>query len=161
VSLEAVLPGIAHLQNVHPVVVHAPLGLLPAATLVYLLAAATGRDQLAWTGLWLLVLGTLGAAASAATGLRAMEGVMVDPSVHEQLLDVHQDWMLTTTGLAVALTGWALVARPAPRRGRLLFGLGLVALVAVLTKGADYGGRMVYDYNAGGSACGQPIEFTR
>ena len=159
--LEALLPGVAHLQNVHPLVVHAPLGLLPAAALVYLLAAATGRESLAWTGLSLLVLGTLGAAASAATGLRAMEGVMVDPSVHEQLLDVHQDLMLTTTGLAVALTGWALVARPAPRRGRLLFALGLAALLVVMTKGADYGGRLVYDYNAGGNACGQPIEFTR
>jgi len=28
-------------------------------------------------------------------------------------------------------------------------------------KGADDGGRMVYDYNAGGQACGQPIEFTQ
>lgn len=159
--LDAILPGIAHLQNVHPVVVHVPLGLLPAAALLYLLAAATGRESLAWTGLWLLGLGTLGAAVSAATGLHAMEGVMVDPSVHERLLDVHQDWMLTTTGLAVALTGWALIARPAPRRGRLLFALGLVALLVVMTKGADYGARLVYDYNAGGDACGQPIEFTR
>ncbi len=159
--LEAILPGIAHLQNVHPVVVHLPIGLLPAAALVYLLAAATGREQLAWVGLWLLVLGTLGAATSAATGLRATEGVMVDPSVREQLLEVHEDLMLTTTGIAVVLTGWALVARPAPRRGRLLFALGLAALLAVMTKGAYYGGRLVYDYNAGGNACGQPIEFTR
>jgi len=27
--------------------------------------------------------------------------------------------------------------------------------------GADYGARMVYDYNAGGNACSQPIEFTK
>jgi len=37
----------------------------------------------------------------------------------------------------------------------------LFVLVATLTKGADYGARMVYDYNAGGDACGQPIDFTR
>ena len=43
----------------------------------------------------------------------------------------------------------------------LFFALGLLVLLAVMTKGADYGGRLVYDYNAGGSACGQPIEFTR
>jgi uncharacterized membrane protein len=159
--LEAILPGLAHLQNVHPVVVHVPLGLVPAAALLYLLAAVTGREPLAWTGLWLLGLGALGAVVAAATGLRAMEGVMVDPSVRERLLDVHEDWMLATTGLAVVLTGWALLARPAPRRGRLLFALGLAALLAVMTKGADYGGRLVYDYNAGGNACGQPIEFSR
>ena len=159
--LEAVLPGAEHLQNVHPLVVHFPLALLPAAALLYLLALFTGRESLAWTGLWLLTLGTLGGGVAAATGLYAMDGVMVDPSVHEQLLDVHQDWMLATTALAVTLTAWALVARPMPKRGRVLFAAGLLALLAVMTKGADYGGRLVYDYNAGGNACGQPIEFTR
>lgn len=34
-------------------------------------------------------------------------------------------------------------------------------VVALMAVGADYGARMVYDYNAGGSACPQPIEFTR
>jgi uncharacterized membrane protein len=159
--LEAVLPGVAHLQNIHPLVVHFPLALLPAAVLLYLLDAATGRESLAWTALWLLVLGTLGGAAAVATGLRAEDGVMVDPSVHQRLLDVHETWMLATAALAVVLTGWALLARPAPRRGRVLFAVGLLALLALLTKGADYGGRLVYDYNAGGGACGQPIEFNR
>jgi hypothetical protein len=37
----------------------------------------------------------------------------------------------------------------------------LLVVLAVMSHGADYGGRLVYDYNAGGSACGQPIEFTR
>lgn len=27
--------------------------------------------------------------------------------------------------------------------------------------GADYGAGMVYDYNAGGNACSQPIEFVK
>ena len=159
--LDALLPGAGHLQNLHPLVVHAPLALLPAAALLYLLAALARRDALAWTGLWLLALGTAGGGVAAATGLWAMGGVMVAPTVHERLLDVHERWMLATTALAVVLTAWALVARPAPRRGRLLFALGLLALLAVMTKGADFGGRLVYDYNAGGSACGQPIEFTR
>jgi len=47
-----------------------------------------------------------------------------------------------------------------PARGRLMFLAGLVAILAILTTGADHGGRLVYDYNAGGDACGQPIEFT-
>jgi hypothetical protein len=34
-------------------------------------------------------------------------------------------------------------------------------LLGVMSIGADYGARMVYDYNAGGSACSQPIEFTK
>jgi hypothetical protein len=31
----------------------------------------------------------------------------------------------------------------------------------VMTVGADYGVRMIYDYNVGGNACSLPIEFTR
>jgi hypothetical protein len=53
------------------------------------------------------------------------------------------------------------VGRPLPRRGRAVFLLLLLVLVAALIRGADFGGRMVYDYNAGGDACGQPIEFTK
>ena len=159
--LATILPGAAHLQNVHPLVVHFPLALLPAAALFYLLALLSGRESFAWTGLWLLGLGTLAGGVAVATGLYAMDGVMVDPTVHERLLDVHERWMLATAGVAVALSGWALVTRPMPRRGRMLFVVALGALLLVMTKGADYGGRLVYDYNAGGDACGQPIEFIR
>jgi len=34
-------------------------------------------------------------------------------------------------------------------------------MVTVMALGADFGARMVYDYNIGGDACPQPIEFTR
>ena len=159
--LGAILPGTQHLQNIHPLVVHGPLVLLPGAALLYLLAWLAGRDSLAWTALWVLSLGTATAAAAAATGLYAEEGVMVDPTVRERLLDPHEWWMLSTLGLSAALTVWALAGRPFPTRGRGAFVLLLFVLLAVMAHGADYGGRLVYDYNAGGSACGQPIEFTR
>jgi hypothetical protein len=29
----------------------------------------------------------------------------------------------------------------------------------IMSIGADYGARMVYDYNAGGRACPQPIDY--
>ena len=159
--LETLLPGAQRLQNVHPLLVHFPLALLPASALVYVLAWLAGRDAWAWTGLWLLVLGAVSAAAAATTGLHADEGVMVDPSVREQLLDPHRRLMLTTVGLSIALAAWAAAARPLPARGRGVFLTLLVVLLALMSRGADYGGRMVYDYNAGGNACPQPIEFTR
>jgi len=65
------------------------------------------------------------------------------------------------SSVSVALAAWALAARPWPARGRLVFLAVFVALLAMMSRGADYGGRMVYDYNAGGDACPQPIEFTR
>ena len=157
----AVLPGAQHLQNPHPLLVHFPIAFLTGAALLYFAAAATGRAMLAWTALWLLVLGTLSALAAVATGLYAEPGVMIAPSVRAELLVPHERLMLGTLGLAFALALWALVARPLPTRGTTLFLVLLLVLLVVLTKGADYGGRLVYDYNAGGNACGQPIDFTR
>ena len=154
------LPGVRHLQNIHPLLVHFPLAFLSGAALLYLLAWASGRESWGWTGFSLLVVGAVSAVAAAATGLYAAEGVMVARSVRDQLLIPHQRWMLTTTGLALSLAAWASAARPLPAKGRNAFLLLLVLLVAILVRGADYGGQMVYDYNAGGSACGQPIEFT-
>ena len=159
--LETLLPGAQHLQNLHPLVVHFPLALLPSAGLVYLLAWASDRESWAWTALWLLVLGTLSGAVAAGTGLYAEDGVMVDPSVRERLLEPHEWWMLATVALSAVATAWALWRRPFPPRARGVFVLLLLATLAVMTYGADHGGRMVYDYNAGGNACGQPIEFTK
>ena len=155
------LPGAQHLQNVHPLVVHFPIAFLTGAALVYFVSWMTGRESIAWTALWLLVLGAVAAAAAVATGLYAEPGVMVAPSVRTELLEPHEQLMLASLGLGSVLTLWAIAARPLPVRGRALFLVMLLVLLAVLTKGADYGGRMVFDYNAGGDACGQPIDFTR
>jgi uncharacterized membrane protein len=103
----------------------------------------------------------LGAAVSVATGLYAENGVMIAPSVRVALLENHERFMIASSVLAGALTLWALVKRPMPTRGRWAFLAALVLMCALVAKGADYGARMVYDYNAGGDACGQPIDFSR
>jgi uncharacterized membrane protein len=159
--LEQLLPGVHHLQNVHPVVVHFPIAFLVGAALFYGMAWVLGREALATTALWMLLLGTISAGIAVGTGLYAEEGVMVSHSVREHLLEPHEYLMLTTLGLSVLLAIWALVARPSPQKGRLFFILLFVGLLVVMTIGADHGARMVYDYNAGGNACPQPIEFTR
>ncbi|MFN8626082.1 MAG: DUF2231 domain-containing protein [Candidatus Binatia bacterium] len=159
--LEGLLPGALHLQNTHPLVVHFPVALLTSAALLYLLAWIAGRDEWAWPACWLLALGLLSAIAAVGTGLYAESGVMIARSVRSELLVPHKRFMLGTLGLALVLTFWAVTARPFPHRGRRIFVLLLLVLLGTLTKGADYGGRLVYDYNAGGNACGQPIDFTR
>lgn len=153
--------GVRHLQNIHPLVVHFPVAFLAGAALIYILAWCVGHDTWAWTGLWLLVLGTLSGAIAVGTGLYAEPGVMVARSVRTALLVPHKRVMLGTLGLSAAVTVWAALARPFPARGRRLFIVLLFVLFAGLTTGADYGARMVYDYNAGGDACGQPIDFTK
>jgi len=86
---------------------------------------------------------------------------MVSLSVREHLLEHHEQLMLATTGLSIILAVWAIIGRPFPKKRRAIFILLFVVLLVVMTWGADYGARMVYDYNAGGNACSQPIEFTK
>ena len=159
--LEAILPGVQHLQNIHPLLVHFPIAFLMGAALLFVLAWIFKHDRVAFAAFLLLLLGTLSAGGAVGTGLYAEDGVMVSRSVRGQLLDRHEDLMLTTLGLSVVLSVWAFVKRPFPRKGRVFFILLFFVLLGVMSIGADYGARMVYDYNAGGNACSQPIEFTK
>lgn len=159
--LETFLPGVQHLQNIHPLVVHFPIAFLMGAGLFYVLAWVLNRDELAFTAFTLLLIGTLSAGAAVGTGLHAEEGVMMSNSVREHLLDRHEDMMLATLGISIVLAIWALFRRPFPRKGRPFFILLFLILLGIMSVGADYGARMVYDYNAGGNACSQPIEFTK
>ncbi len=158
---ETILPGVQHLQNIHPLVVHFPIAFLVGAALFYFLSWIFRNQTFATTALLLLILGTLSAGAAVGTGLYAEEGVMVSRSVREHLLEYHEYIMLGTLGLSIVLSIWALVARPLPSKRRWVFLVLLVVLLGAMTVGADYGARMVYDYNAGGNACSQPIEFTK
>ncbi len=155
------MPGAEHLQNIHPLVVHFPIAFTFGAAALYFAAAAARKDSVTWAGFWMLILAAAGAIVSAASGLYASEGVMVAPSVRDALLENHEHLMVAVTVAVVLLALWAFAARPMPRRARSLFLAGLVAVCVIMALGADYGGRMVYDYNAGGDACGQPIEFSK
>jgi uncharacterized membrane protein len=159
--IERLFPGAAHLQNLHPLVVHFPIAFLFGAALLYFIAAFLRNDALTWAAFWMLVLGAAGAGVALATGLYAEDGVMIAPSVREALLDHHMHVMIAMSIVTGILTLWALIARPMPRRARWVFLAGLVVACFLIAKGADYGGRMVFDYNAGGDACGQPIDFSK
>ena len=159
--IQNLLPGIQHLQNIHPLVVHFPLAFLFGSALFYLLALLGSREAMATTAFSLLIVGTLGAAAAVGNGIYAEPGVMLAPSVRGHLLEKHEDFMILTLCVSTALTIWSIIARPFPKKGRALFMLLLFALLGVMSVGADYGARMVYDYNAGGHACPQPIEFVK
>ncbi len=159
--LETFLPGVQHLQNIHPLVVHFPIAFLVGAALFYFLSWIFRNQVFATSAFLLLILGTLSAGAAVGTGLYGEEGVMVSFSVRHHLLEPHEKLMLTTLGVSIGLTIWAVIARPFPKKKRLLFLFLLLVLLGILTVGADYGARMVYDYNAGGNACSQPIDFTK
>lgn len=155
------LEGARHLQNIHPLVIHFPIGLLMGAALFYFAAWILRKEEIAKTGFWVLLLGTLSLAVAVGTGLYAEQGVMVHLSVREKILSPHKNFMIATSILSFVVTVWAIIQRPFPRKGRVIFMILLLVIVGLMTLGADYGGRLVYDYNAGGNACPQPIKFFR
>jgi uncharacterized membrane protein len=159
--IDRILPGASHLQNLHPLFVHFPIAFIYGAAILYLLASMRPSEPLKWSALSMLVLGALGAAASVATGLYAAPGLMVSTSVRDQLLQHHKHLMIAASAVTGVLTVWALAARPMPTRARYIFLAGLLAAMLLIAIGADLGGRMVYDYNAAGTACPQPIDFTK
>jgi len=159
--LETILSGVQHLQNIHPLVVHFPIALFAGAALFYFLSWIFRNQTFATTAFLLLILGTLAAGAAVGSILYGEEGVTVSRSVRANLLESHEKLMLTTLGVSIGLAIWAVMARPFPKKKRVLFLFLLLVLLGIMTIGADYGARMVYDYNAGGDACSQPIEFSK
>ena len=153
------LTGAQHLQNIHPLVIHFPIGLLMGAALFYFVAWVFKKDDFAKTGFWVLLLGALSLVVAVGTGLYAEQGVMVALDVRQKLLLPHKQFMIATAVLCAIVTLWALIQRPFPKKGRILFLFLLLTMVGTMTIGADYGGRLVYDYNAGGNACPQPIHY--
>ena len=154
-------PGAQHLQNLHPLIIHFPIAFLMGAALLYVAAWLVKSERFAHSAFVVLVLGALSLAVAVATGLYAEQGVMVSLSVREHLLQPHKTAMLATLAICMILTLWAIMARPFPKKGRLLFLFLLLVMIGAMTVGADFGGRMVYDYNAGANACRQPIQFTK
>ena len=159
--LARILPGASQLQNYHPLLVHFPIAFIYGASLMYFLAWITASERLQWTAFWMLTLAALSAAIALTSGFYAAPGLMVSQSVRDQLLTHHKHLMVAASILTGSLTIWALASRPMPTRGRYLFLASLIAVMGLVAAGADLGGEMVFAYNAAGTACPQPIDFSK
>jgi uncharacterized membrane protein len=140
------MPGLNAMANVHPVLVHLPIALLFGYAIAAALALATGRQSLQHAAAWMLYFGTVGAAATVVTGLLAAGSVEHDEAVHE-LMETHERFGLAVLGLAVILSLWNLwVGGRHSRWGRVCELVGALALLVLVSLGADLGGMMVYGH---------------
>jgi uncharacterized membrane protein len=159
--LDRFLPGASQLQNYHPLLVHFPIAFIYGAALFYFLAWILANDGLKWAAFWMLLLGAISAGVTLASGFYAAPGLMISQSVRDELLQHHKHLMVAASAVSGLLTLWALAARPMPTRYRPVFLVGLLAVLCLITAGADLGGEMVFGYNAAGSACSQPIDYRK
>lgn len=145
-STSEFLPGVAAMSNMHPLFVHLPIALLFGFVIAESLAWISGRQSLVCAASWMLYFGTVGAAATVATGLLAAESVEHDEVVH-LLMERHEAFGIAVLGLAALLSVWRLLVggsvRGFPRALHLAVGFVMVGL---MTAGADLGGLMVYGH---------------
>lgn len=152
--MDALLPGLAAVEDLHPLVVHFPIALWSAALLFWVLALR-GRDELWYAGRWVLYLGSLTALVAVGTGLWAEDRLGHDTPGHE-LVHVHRNFMIAATVLGGAT---ALLARAMRRRGGAWIRAGLLAALLLTTVvcalGADRGALLVYGHGVGTRAEGR------
>jgi len=132
------------LHELHPAVVHAPLALLPTATVADLIAVVSGDKAWAKIGRRLWVAGTASALFSGLAGLAASQEVKLEEPRARDMVFLHGLGNAVITVGAVGVTLWRL--RRPPSLGQALVGL-MANAAAVYT--ATLGGKMVYDWGVG------------
>lgn len=132
------------LEQMHPVLVHLPIALLPLALGADLLGAVTGKRSFLTVGRAAIAAGAVGAVASAATGLIAGEEVNVEGTSRDKLM-THRNLNALVTLVGSCMAIWrARHAKPnAAYLGIGSMGMGVLAYTAYL------GGKLVYESGAG------------
>jgi len=140
------MPGIAALQNLHPLFVHFPIALLSLFFAVDL--AGTLADRAEWRRVagWLLYLGVAFAGITATFGFIAADTVAHGGDVHE-IMESHEHLAISVFGLAAFLAVWRGIGKTHPAGPANAFYLLLAGVLAgLLMFTADLGGLMVYKY---------------
>ena len=143
------------LPNVHPLIVHLPIGLLVGAVLIDLVASLVRRRALSLTAVILYVLGALGTGAAYLSGQRAADTVDV-PTEAMSALTSHEDWAFYTLiffGAYALIRIGAFISNAEPSRW-LGFVLWLLALpgMLLLWQASERGGELVFAHGVGVSA---------
>ncbi len=152
------LPGLANMANIHPLIVHFPIALLTSFLLMEIMALLFSSDKLHVASSWMLYIGTLGAAATVVAGFMAASTVPHGSAAHA-IIASHKSLGLTVLGLSVVLTLWRMAYKQRLSGMASVLNIILaVIMVGLLTKGADLGGQMVYKYGVGVSSIEPPKE---
>ena len=142
--------------NIHPLLVHFPIGLLAAAVAIdvagWMLRCNRGLRHVAT---FLYVVGTLMAVATYFSGRMAAQSVWM-PGMAQAVVKEHWDWAFRTVWFFGVTTAARLVVlRPRRRDPRRMviavFALAGLVGVVLLAETGDRGGRLVYQHGVGGA----------
>lgn len=141
-----IMPGLASIPNIHPMLVHFPIALLLLFFLVDLAGALLKNSDIRRTAGWFLYTGTLGALLAVAAGLQAASTIPHSSAVHEIMMQ-HRNYGITVASLAVLLSIWRFLAHGRFSTLGSILHLVLAAVTCIIMMlGADLGGLMVFKY---------------
>ena len=140
------------LPNLHPIVVHFPIALLPAAALVDLLSLLWPRRRaLRDTATWLYLAGTVFALLAYASGRSGVDEMTLTPVV-EPLVNAHESWAFRTTWFFAFFASLRLAVSyifPSKRAIRLMAFALAVGGIVMLVETAEHGAVLVYQHGLG------------
>ncbi|MFZ2725698.1 MAG: DUF2231 domain-containing protein [Methylococcaceae bacterium] len=142
----ALLPGIAALENIHPLLVHFPIAFLLFFFLIDVLGTLTKKLQWRELASYLLYIGTISAVFTVLAGFSAANSVPHGDNVHE-IMEDHEHIGVSILILASSLSVWRYFTKQLIADIKNTAFLILAAVLCLLiTFGADLGGLMVYHY---------------
>lgn len=140
------MPGIAAMENFHPLFVHFPIALLSLFFVLDALGTLTRNMLIRDVASWFLYFGTLFAGIAVAFGLHAADTVAHGDDVH-MIMEHHEHLGISVLSLAIVLSGWRFFARDGISGSWNTLHLSMAAVLAtMLAFTADLGGLMVYGY---------------
>lgn len=142
----AFMPGIASLDNLHPLLVHFPIAFLSGFVLLDLLASLAKKPQWREFASALLYLGTGTALFTVIAGFIAARSVAHGENVHS-IMETHEVFGIVILVLATALSVWRLKSGSQIQGEMNILHLILSGVLGLcLALGADLGGLLVYQY---------------
>lgn len=156
--LTSILPGIAAMPNVHPLLVHFPIALLTTFWVFDLLGTWLKHDDWRRAASWFLYFGTVTAIFTVAAGFVAADSVPHSDEVHH-FMEEHEHLGVTILAVALVLSVWRLLARTMIREAANVLHLLMTAImIGLLFFAADLGGLMVYRYGVAVQAVPPPAD---
>ncbi|MBK8816474.1 MAG: DUF2231 domain-containing protein, partial [Methylococcaceae bacterium] len=141
------MPGIAAMDNIHPLFVHFPIAFFFAFFIFELLGTCLKKAQWRYLASWLLYLGTIAAVFTVLAGLFAAESVEHSEDVHD-IMERHEHIGIAVLSLALVLSAWRMKrwGSPSSTGTNPVFITLAGVLCLLISIGADLGGLMVYGY---------------
>ncbi len=152
----SIMPGIASMDNIHPLLVHFPIAFLSTFFALDLVGTLSKNSECRNVATWLLYFGTVAALFTVIAGFIAAESVAHGQNVHD-IMERHEQIGISILSTAILLSIWRIKSGILPRGGANNFFLLLSALLCMLMMlGADLGGLMVYKYGVAVEAVPAP-----